>query len=43
MKEKIENLTKSKEEFFSNMSHELRTPLNAIFGFTENLLKSKLY
>jgi signal transduction histidine kinase len=38
-KEKAEESSKLKTEFFNNLSHELRTPLNAIIGFA-NILTS---
>ncbi|MES2565395.1 MAG: ATP-binding protein [Bacteroidota bacterium] len=41
-KQNAEDLAKTKEAFLANMSHEIKTPLNAIYGFTEQILKSKL-
>lgn len=41
-KQNAEDLAKTKEAFLANMSHEIKTPLNAIYGFTEQVLKSKL-
>lgn len=41
-KQNAEDLAKTKEMFLANMSHEIKTPLNAIYGFTEQVLKSKL-
>ncbi|NPA35686.1 MAG: HAMP domain-containing histidine kinase [Chlorobi bacterium] len=38
-KEKAEESSKLKTEFFNNLSHEIRTPLNAIIGFV-NVLSS---
>ena len=40
--EKIERLSKIKEEFMHNVSHDLRTPLNAIAGYTDILYKTEL-
>ncbi len=37
--EKISQLVKSQNQFFSNMSHELRTPINTIIGFNEMILR----
>lgn len=37
-KEKNEELTKSKQQFFTNTSHEFRTPLSLIFGPVQTLL-----
>jgi len=36
-KEKAEESSRLKTEFFRNMSHEIRTPLNAILGFSSFL------
>jgi signal transduction histidine kinase/response regulator of citrate/malate metabolism len=41
-KQNAEDLAKAKETFLANMSHEIRTPLNAIYGFTEQVLNTKL-
>lgn len=41
-KQNAEDLAKTKEAFLANMSHEIKTPLNAIYGFTEQVLKTKL-
>ena len=41
-KEKAEEASRAKSEFFSRTSHELRTPLNAILGFGQLLETSTL-
>jgi|TARA_R110002110_G_scaffold108598_11_gene271080 signal transduction histidine kinase/ActR/RegA family two-component response regulator len=40
-KEKSEQLTKSKSQFFSTVSHELRTPLYGVIGLSTILLEDK--
>jgi signal transduction histidine kinase len=37
LKERLEELVKSKDEFVASVSHELRTPLTAVFGLAEEL------
>lgn len=38
-KEEIEQISKSKDAFFTNMSHEIRTPINTIIGLNEMILR----
>ena len=38
-KRKVENLEKSRNEFFNRVTHELKTPLTAITGYAEMLLE----
>lgn len=38
-KRKVENLEKSRNEFFNRITHELKTPLTAITGYAEMLLE----
>jgi len=40
-KEKIEEIGRSKDAFFTNMSHEIRTPINTIIGLNEMILREK--
>jgi signal transduction histidine kinase len=37
LKEQLENLVRSKDEFVASVSHELRTPLTAVVGLAEEL------
>ncbi|MBR4719052.1 MAG: DegV family EDD domain-containing protein [Lachnospiraceae bacterium] len=37
--EKVEELNRSQNRFFSNMSHEIRTPINTILGLNEITLR----
>ena len=37
--EKVEELNRSQNRFFSNMSHEIRTPINTILGLNEVTLR----
>ncbi len=37
-----ERLAEARKKFLAHITHELRTPLNSIFGFTQQLLKTKL-
>ena len=39
---KIETVSKAREQFISNMNHELRTPLNAVLGFSMLLKQANL-
>ena len=41
-KEEIEQISKSKEAFFTNMSHEIRTPINTIIGLNEMILREDI-
>ena len=38
-KRKVENLEKSRNEFFNSVTHELKTPLTTITGYAEMLLE----
>lgn len=38
-KNDLEELSDTKEKFFSNMSHELRSPINTIIGINEMILR----
>ena len=40
---KVEAANQAKTIFLAKMSHEIRTPMNAIIGFSEILLKNKMY
>ncbi len=37
--EKVEELNRSQNRFFSSMSHEIRTPINSILGLNEIILR----
>nr|WP_297708365.1 DegV family protein [uncultured Butyrivibrio sp.] len=39
--EKIEELIRSQNRFFSSMSHEIRTPINSILGLNEIILRQE--
>ncbi len=39
--EKIEELNKTQNQFFSSMSHEIRTPINSILGLNEIILRQE--
>ncbi len=39
-KMEIEELSNTKNDFFSNVSHEIRTPLDSIVGFNELILRA---
>ncbi len=41
-KNEIEQMSKSKDAFFTNMSHELRSPINAIIGLNEMILREEI-
>ncbi len=38
-REKLEQLSNSKNEFYANVSHEIRTPINTIIGLNEMILR----
>ncbi len=40
--EKVEEMSKAQNRFFSNMSHEIRTPINTIIGFNEMILREDI-
>ncbi|MBL8151750.1 MAG: hypothetical protein JNN15_17640 [Blastocatellia bacterium] len=40
---KVEQLEKTRREFFANLSHELRTPLTSIQTYAETLLSGAIY
>ena len=41
-KEEIEQIARSKDNFFANMSHEIRTPINTIIGLNEMTLREDI-
>ena len=41
-KEEIEQIARSKDNFFANMSHEIRTPINTIIGLNEMTLRENI-
>lgn len=41
-KQEIEEISKSKDAFFTNMSHEIRTPINTIIGLNEMILREDI-
>ncbi len=41
-REEIEQLARSKDNFFANMSHEIRTPINTIIGLNEMTLRENI-
>ncbi len=41
-KDEIEQMSKSKDAFFTNMSHEIRTPINTIIGLNEMILRESV-
>jgi len=41
-REKLEEASRARTQFFANMSHEIRTPMNAIIGFSDLLLSTHL-
>lgn len=41
-KEEIQEISRSKEAFFTNMSHEIRTPINTILGLNEMILREDI-
>ncbi|MEL7530457.1 MAG: two-component regulator propeller domain-containing protein, partial [Bacteroidota bacterium] len=42
-REKLEEVTRMKQQFFTNISHELRTPLTLIISPLEQLIKDRNY
>ncbi|MCR4807693.1 MAG: DegV family EDD domain-containing protein [Lachnospiraceae bacterium] len=40
--EKVEEMSKAQNRFFSNMSHEIRTPINTIIGLNEMILREEI-
>lgn len=40
--EKVENVSRAQNLFFSNMSHEIRTPINTILGLNEMILREDI-
>ena len=40
--EKVEEMSKAQNQFFSNMSHEIRTPINTIIGLNEMILREDI-
>ena len=41
-KDEIEQIARSKDNFFANMSHEIRTPINTIIGLNEMTLRENI-
>ena len=41
-KNEIEQIARSKDNFFANMSHEIRTPINTIIGLNEMILREDI-
>ena len=41
-KQEIEQLSRSRNAFFTNMSHEIRTPINTIIGLNEMTLRENI-
>lgn len=41
-KQEIEQIARSKDNFFANMSHEIRTPINTIIGLNEMILREDI-
>ena len=41
-KAEIEQISKTKDVFFTNMSHEIRTPINTIIGLNEMILREEI-
>ena len=41
LKDRLEGLVKSKDEFVASVSHELRTPLTAVVGLAEELRRNR--
>lgn len=41
-KEEIQEISRSKEAFFTNISHEIRTPINTIMGLNEMILREDI-
>ncbi|MCR5249527.1 MAG: DegV family EDD domain-containing protein [Lachnospiraceae bacterium] len=39
---KVEEMSRSQNQFFSNMSHEIRTPINTIIGLNEMILREDI-
>ena len=40
--EKVEEMSRAQNQFFSNMSHEIRTPINTIIGLNEMILREDI-
>lgn len=41
-REQVEQIARSKDNFFANMSHEIRTPINTIIGLNEMILREDI-
>jgi len=41
-KDEMEQMSRSKDAFFTNMSHELRSPINTIIGLNEMILREEI-
>ncbi|MCR5092736.1 MAG: DegV family EDD domain-containing protein [Lachnospiraceae bacterium] len=40
--QKVEEMSRAQNQFFSNMSHEIRTPINTIIGLNEMILREDI-